>query len=74
VSTRVSGSGDRQRTRWALVEIPTRVQAVDEVVDAAFPGMTERVLRTSNGLGWAAGRAAADLADLAVGERLGRPA
>jgi hypothetical protein len=57
-----------------LPVLARRVQEVDDAVDAAFPGMTERVLRTSNGFGWAAGRAAADLADLAVGERLERPA
>jgi hypothetical protein len=57
-----------------LPVLARRVQAVDEALDEAFPGMTHRSLRTSNGFGWAAGRAAADLADLGVGERLCAPA
>ena len=56
-----------------LPVLARRVQAVDDAVDAAFPGMAQRVLRTSNGFGWAPGRAAADLADLAVGEFLCAP-
>jgi len=67
-------AGTARHGKRLLPVLARRVQAVDEAVDAAFPGMTERVLRTSNGFGWAAGRAAADLADLAVGERLGKPA
>ncbi len=57
-----------------LPVLARRVQAVDDAVDTVFPGMTHRELRASNGFGWVAGRAAADLADLAVGERLGTPA
>lgn len=57
-----------------LPVLARRVQAVDEALDEAFPGMTHRSLRTTNGFGWAAGRAAADLADLGVGERLCAPA
>jgi hypothetical protein len=53
-----------------LPVLARRLQAVDEAVEAVFPGMTKRSVRTSNGFGWALGRAAADLADLGVGERL----
>jgi hypothetical protein len=38
-----------------------------QAVEAVFPGMTQRSVRTSNGFGWALGRAAADLADLGRG-------
>jgi hypothetical protein len=54
-----------------LPVLARRVQAVDEAVESAFPNMTRRSVRTSNGSGWTAGRAAADLADLAAGGRLG---
>lgn len=39
---------------------------VDEAVQAAFPTLVHREVSVSNGLGWAAGRAAADLALLDV--------
>jgi hypothetical protein len=53
-----------------LPVLARRLQAVEEAVESAFPGMTQRLVRSSNGFGWAAGRAAADLADLAAGQRL----
>jgi uncharacterized protein DUF2786 len=54
-----------------LPVLARRRQAVDEAIEAAFPRISSFSARTSNGRGWMAGRAAADLADLAAGGRLG---
>lgn len=47
-----------------------RAEAVGDAVRATFPHMVERGMRISNYSGWAAGRTAADLASLGVGDEL----
>jgi len=59
-----------------LPVLVARADAVDEVADAAFPEVTKKNLSINHRGGWAAGTAAADRADLAIGgglERAGRP-
>jgi hypothetical protein len=56
-----------------LPVLARHLQAVEEAVAAAFPRISSFSVRTSNGHGWMAGRAAADAADLAMGERLCAP-
>ena len=47
-----------------------REEAVEEAVRAAFPRLVHRDVRIGNYSGWVAGRAAAELASLAVGDPL----
>jgi len=47
-----------------------RAGAVDDAVAEVFPDMVSRGLAITNGAGWVAGRTAADLATLAVGDEL----
>lgn len=47
-----------------LPVLADRSQAVDAAADAAFPGAVNRSVSSTNAAGWAAGRAAADLASL----------
>jgi hypothetical protein len=55
----------------ALVPIlADRVAAVDAAYEAAFPNATAMRSRRLNSAGWAAGRAAAEHADIGVGEAL----
>lgn len=55
----------------ALVPIlADRLAAVDEAYEAAFPNATVMRSRRLNSAGWAAGRAAAEHADIGVGEAL----
>ncbi len=49
-----------------LPVLAERSQAADELTDKLFPTMVHRPVTVSNGLGWSAGRAAADLALLDV--------
>lgn len=53
-----------------LPVLARRAQAVDDAVLAAYPDMVERGLAISNDAGWAAGRAAAELASLGVSDEL----
>lgn len=55
----------------ALVPIlADRLAAVDAAYEAAFPNATQMRSRRLNSAGWAAGRAAAEHADIGVGEAL----
>jgi hypothetical protein len=56
-----------------LPVLARRLQAVDEAFEAAFPRTVSTPISLSNGRGWREGRAAADLADLSVGQRLSSP-
>jgi hypothetical protein len=47
-----------------------RNSAVDEAYESMFPHLTQSSARISNGAGWAAGRAAADLAHLGPDQQL----
>ena len=47
-----------------------RAGAVDDAVAEVFPDMVSRGLSVTNGAGWLAGRTAAELATLAVGDEL----
>lgn len=47
-----------------------RAGAVDDAVAEVFPDMMSRGLAATNGAGWVAGRTAAELATLAVGDEL----
>ena len=47
-----------------------RAEAVDDAVSAAYPGLVERGMAVNNHAGWAAGRAAAEVASLSVGDAL----
>ncbi len=47
-----------------------RAAAVDEAYETAFPNVTKSRARSFNAAGWYAGRAAADRADIGIGEAL----
>lgn len=65
---------DADRGGNLLPVLARRDALVDAAVTLAFPRTTRLRTSISNGAGWAAGAAAAELADLGVGERLsGRP-
>ncbi|MGV0811015.1 DUF2786 domain-containing protein [Mycolicibacterium boenickei] len=49
-----------------LPVLTARRQAADELISRLFPSMVQRSVSVSNGAGWAAGRVAADLAQLDV--------
>lgn len=53
-----------------LPVLARRNRAVTEAVEEAFPGMTSSPVSASNGQGWAAGRWAADQAELFTAEEL----
>ena len=53
-----------------LPVLATRAEAVEGAVRSAFPELAHRSLAISNYSGWVAGRAAAELASLAVGAAL----
>ena len=52
---------------WLLPVLAARDDAVEDAVAAVFPELVSRSMPIRDARGWAAGRAAADLADLAVG-------
>jgi hypothetical protein len=61
------------RVRHGAAMLPvlaSRAEAVEETVRLAFPHLVQRGATISNYSGWAAGRAAAELASLAVGAAL----
>lgn len=84
IGERLAGASDQAAERLADVDraelLPVLRAAsaqVDEAVQTAFPELVQRQLSVNNGLGWAAGRAAADLALLDVHgqvEEAGSPA
>lgn len=53
-----------------LPVLASRAEAVDESVRTVFPELEKRATAANNYAGWVAGRAAADLATLGVGEAL----
>ncbi len=53
-----------------LPVLASRAEAVDEALREVFPGVVQRGLQVKSYAGWLAGRAAADLASLSVGEQL----
>jgi len=53
-----------------LPVLASRAEAVDEAVAAVYPRVAERGMAVSNYSGWVAGRAAAELASMAVGDEL----
>lgn len=55
-----------------LPVLARRDDEVEAAVDAAFPRRERRTISASNEAGWAAGTAAAELADLSVGQQLPR--
>lgn len=62
---------DAERRGDAVLPVlASRAEAVDDAVMAAYPDMVERGMAISNYAGWAAGRAAAEVASLAVGDEL----
>ena len=54
-----------------LPVLAAREDEVEQAVSAAFPDVVRRRMRVSDGRGWAAGKAAAELARLEVGPALG---
>ncbi|MGI9033076.1 MAG: DUF2786 domain-containing protein [Acidimicrobiales bacterium] len=66
----VVAEGAQRHGEALLPVLASRAEEVEEAVTAAYPHMVERGLAVSNYSGWAAGRAAAELASLAVGEEL----
>lgn len=61
---------DEQHDDTLLPVLAARTAAVDEVVDELFPELVNTRVRASDHHGWAAGTAAADLADLAAFEQV----
>ena len=62
---------ETQRRGEALLPVlASRAEAVDEAVRAVYPRVAERGMAVNNYSGWVAGRAAAELASMAVGEEL----
>lgn len=62
-TARVTDEVDDSRLLPALA---ANTRAADELMDRLFPNMAPRRVSVSNGAGWSAGRAAADLALLDV--------
>lgn len=63
----VSDSGEAQRLLPVLRDQEARV---DSAMDALFPHLVKKETSATNGLGWAAGHAAADLALLDIHEQV----
>jgi hypothetical protein len=62
--------GERRYQGALLPVLASRERAVDEAVKQAFPGAVHRRFRIANGAGYAAGRVAAEIASLDVGDAL----
>lgn len=65
-STSASVTEEIERDARLLPVLAASSRAVDELVEHMFPSMTARSVTVSNGAGWGAGRAAADMAVLDV--------
>jgi hypothetical protein len=65
-STSASVTADIQRDSRLLPVLAANSRAADELTDRLFPVTVPRPVSVSNGAGWGAGRAAADLARLDV--------
>ncbi len=57
-----AGAVEMQRDERLLPVLAARSRAVDDLTQQLFPTLVERSVSVSNGAGWTAGRAAADLA------------
>ena len=64
--TSASVTADIQRDSRLLPVLAANSRAADELTDRLFPSTVARSVSVSNGAGWGAGRAAADLARLDV--------
>lgn len=71
-STTAEAEVDAERGGNLLPVLARRDALVDEAMALAFPRTTRLRTSISNGAGWAAGAAAAELADLSAGEALPR--
>ncbi|MDQ3979233.1 MAG: DUF2786 domain-containing protein [Actinomycetota bacterium] len=69
-SARVVAEESARHGNHLLPALARRDQAVDEAVRAAFPDLGRHAAAISNYSGWVAGRAAAEVASLSVGEQL----
>ncbi|HSH59241.1 MAG TPA: DUF2786 domain-containing protein [Acidimicrobiales bacterium] len=67
-TAQVVAEGAERHGAALLPVLAGRAEAVEEAVQAAFPTVVEKGTAISNYSGWAAGRAAAEVASLAVGE------
>lgn len=63
-------AGVRDHGDSLLPVLASRESEVEAALDAAFPGYVRRSFRASDGRGWAAGTAAADVATIAAGKPL----
>lgn len=68
---RTQAASDTHHHGALLPVLAGRDRAVDDAFTTAFPQLYERGVRVSNAAGWAAGRAAADLASLDVRQSVG---
>lgn len=66
IATSAEAVGTEEHGAALLPVLVSRRRAVDDAVETAFPGMDHYSLSASNGAGWAAGTAAADLAKLSA--------
>ena len=69
-AAQVVAEGAERHGDALLPVLAGRAEAVDDAVHAAYPEMVQQGLAITNHSGWAAGRAAAELASVAVGEEL----
>ena len=70
-STRAAEEAGAEEHGSALLPVlAARSEAVDEAVDSAYPEMGTYSVSISNGAGWAAGTAAAELARLSAGQEV----
>jgi hypothetical protein len=67
-TAKVVAEGAERHGDALLPVLASRAEAAEEAVQAAFPTLVEKGTTISNYSGWAAGRAAAEVASLAVGE------
>lgn len=65
-STSASVTGEITQHAKLLPVLAASNRAADELTDQLFPSMTPRAITASNGAGWGAGRAAAEMAVLDV--------
>ena len=67
---RVTADAEAELGNGFLPVLASRQRAVDEAVERAFGPLQESTVRVTDGAGWVAGTAAADLADLNVCDEL----
>ncbi|MCV7235017.1 DUF2786 domain-containing protein [Mycobacterium branderi] len=68
--TRASVTAEAEHDARLLPVLAAGNRAADDLTNRLFPSMTQRPVSVSNGAGWVAGRAAADLAHLNVRDEI----